>query len=170
VFVDESGSNIAMAREYGWAPQGQRAHDDRPFGWGNNVSMVGALGLTGLRTLMTLDGAVDGASFVSFASHFLAPQLRPGDIVLMDNLSAHKVKGVREAIEAAGATLHYLPRYSPDFNPIELCWSKLKACLRTAAARSREELDAAIAAAMACITASNAAGWFSHAGYFYQPA
>lgn len=165
MFVDESGCNIAMAREYARAPRGDRAHGAKPARWGNNVSLVGALGLDGLRTLMTLEGAVDGEAFVGFVQHFLVPKLRPGDVVWMDNLSVHKIQGVQEAIEGVGATLRYLPPYSPDLNPIERCWSKLKALLRSAAARTREALDAAIVAAMAAITARDAAGWFSHAGY-----
>jgi transposase len=169
VFIDESGSNTAMAREYGRAPSGERVEDDKPYNHGENVSLVGALGLGGLRTLMTLGGAVDGVAFVAFVRSFLAPTLRRGDIVLMDNLSVHKVSGVREAIEAAGATLRYLPPYSPDLNPIERCWSKLKALLRSAASRTREALDAAIAEAMEAITAADATGWFTHGGYFYQP-
>lgn len=159
-----------MAREYGRAPSGERVEDDKPYNHGENVSLVGALGLSGLRTLMTLGGAIDGVAFVAFVRIFLVPMLRPGDIVMMDNLSVHKVVGVREAIQAAGATLHYLPSYSPDLNPIERCWSKLKALLRSAGARTREALDSAIAEAMKAITAADAAGWFTHGGYFYQPA
>ncbi len=158
-----------MARQYGRAPAGERVEDDKPYNHGENVSLVGALGRGGLRTLMTLGGAVDGDAFVAFVRGFLVPTLRKGDIVLMDNLSVHKVKGVREAIETAGATLRYLPAYSPDLNPIERCWSKLKTLLRSAAARTREALDKAIAEAMEQITAADAAGWFLHGGYFYQP-
>ena len=155
---------------YGRAPSGQRVHGDKPYNHGDNVSMVGALGFTGLLTLMTMSGAIDGTAFVAFVRCFLAPLLRRGDIVVMDNLSVHKVAGVREAIEAVGATLYYLPAYSPDLNPIERCWSKIKALLRSAAARTREALEEAIAQAMAAVTAADAAAWFAHAGYFYQPA
>ena len=169
VFLDESGCNTAMAREYGRAPAGQRVHGDKPYNHGKNVSLVGALGLDGIRTVMTLDGAVDGVAFVVFVEKFLAPHLHPGDLVVMDNLSVHKVPGVMKAIVATGATLKYLPAYSPDLNPIERCWSKLKARLRTAAARTREALEVAIAEAMAAITPADARGWFAHAGYFYQP-
>jgi transposase len=165
VFVDESGCNIAMTRAYAWAREGTRAHGHVPKNWGDNVSMMGAIGLDGLRTLATLEGAVDSEAFGGFVGHFLAPVLHPGDIVLWDNLSVHKAAGAREAIEAVGAQLVWLPPYSPDFNPIEECWSKLKALLRSAAARTREELDKAIAKAMAAITAADAAGWFTHAGY-----
>lgn len=168
VFIDESGCNIAMSREYARAPVGERAQDDQPARWGDNVSLVGAIGICGLRTLMTLEGAVDGDAFLAFVQHFLVPQLRPGDIVVMDNLSVHKRCGIREAIEAVGAELRYLPPYSPDFNPIEECWSKLKSILRTIGARTRETLEAAIASAMLAVTATDAAGWFQHAGYRLQ--
>jgi transposase len=168
VFIDESGCNIAMAREYARSPIGERAQDDQPARWGDNVSLVGAIGVCGLRTLMTLNGAVDGEAFLAFVEHFLVPCLKPGDIVVMDNLSVHKTTGVREAIESAGAELRYLPPYSPDFNPIEECWSKLKSILRTLAARTRDALDAAIATAMSAVTSQDAVGWFEHSGYRLQ--
>ena len=165
VFIDESGCNIAMARDYARAPVGERAEDHVPSRWGDNVSLVGAIGLCGLRTLMTLNGPVDGEAFLAFVEHFLVPELCPGDIVLMDNLGVHKKEGVREAIEAAGAELRFLPAYSPDLNPIEECWSKLKSILRAVGARTRDALDRALQSAMAVITAEDSAGWFTHAGY-----
>jgi len=170
VFVDESGCNISMAREYAWAPVGQRAHGHVPKNWGGNVSMIGALGFDGLRTLGTLDGAVDGEAFGVFVERFLAPTLNRGDIVLWDNLSVHNVVAAKAAIDAAGAQLVWLPAYSPDLNHIEQCWSKLKSILRSAAARTREDLDAAISLAMGAITASDAAGWFKCSGYEAQSA
>jgi transposase len=168
VFLDESGCNIAMKREYARAPIGERAEDHKPASWGDNVSLVGAIGICGLRTLMTLNGALDGESFLAFVEHFLVPELKPGDVVVMDNLSVHKRVGIREAIEAAGAELCYLPPYSPDFNPIEKCWSKMKSTLRSIAARTRETLDDAVAVAMSAVTASDAAGWFAISGYHPQ--
>lgn len=165
VFVDESGSNIAMSREYGRSPRGQRVGGDRPMRWGDNVTMIGAIGINGLRTLMTVEGGTTGEVFLSFVKEFLAPTLQPGDVVVLDNLGSHKVDGVREAIEAVGAELLYLPPYSPDFNPIELCWSKLKAHLKKLGARTREGLDEGIAAAMAQILPSDSAAWFRHCGY-----
>lgn len=157
-----------MAREYGRAPAGERVHGDKPYDKGKNLSIVGALGLGGVRAAMTLEGAIDGPAFLTYVRTVLVPQLRPADIVVMDNLSVHKVKGVKEAIEAAGACLYYLPPYSPDLNPIERCWSKLKALLRAAAARTKEALESAITDAMSAISAKDAAGWFAHAGYFHQ--
>ena len=117
---------------------------------------------------MTLEGAFDGVAFQIYIDRLLIPTLKDGDIVFMDNLSVHKMSGVRKSIEEAGAILIYLPPYSPDLNPIELCWSKLKSLLRTAAARTRDAVDAAIAGAMNLITSANALAWFRHAGYWHQ--
>jgi transposase len=117
---------------------------------------------------MTVAGFVDGAAFLAFVQEVLVSQLRPGQVVVLDNLKAHKVAGVREAIEAVGARLLYLPPYSPDFSPIEECWSKIKAILRTKAARTLESLQQAITEAFAAITSQDAQGWFTHAGYCVQ--
>jgi transposase len=168
VFVDESGSNQAMARDYGRAPRGQRAPGAKPVQRGRHVTMVGALGLVGVVAAMMVEGFVDGAAFLAFVQEVLVPQLRPGQVVVLDNLKAHKAAGVREAIEAVGARLLYLPPYSPDFSPIEECWSKIKAILRTKAARTLEHLWQAITEAFAAITSQDAQGWFTHAGYRVQ--
>lgn len=165
VFIDEAGCNTGMARRYARSSQGRRAHGSQPFGWGPNVTMIGALSLEGLLTLMTITGGTTGEVFLAFVRQFLVPELRPGDVVVLDNLSAHKVVGVREAIQQAGAQVVYLPPYSPDFNPIEPCWSKVKTYLRARAARTREELEDAIAEAMDLVTSSDADGWFEHCGY-----
>jgi len=168
VFVDESGCNIAMARAYAWALEGSRALGHVPKNWGDNVSMMGAIGFDGLRTLTTLDGAVDGEAFGGFVDRFLAPKLNRGEIVLWDNLGVHRAPIAQKAIERVGAQLVWLPPYSHDLNPIEECWSKIKSLLRSAAARTREALELAIARAMAAITATDAAGWFAHSGYQAQ--
>ena len=168
VFLDESGSNAAMTREYARAPRGERAPGRKPFGWGDNITILGALRCNGLQTVMTVNGGTDTDVFLTFIRQLLVPSLRPGDIVILDNLSAHKVAGVREAIEAAGASLLYLPPYSCDFNPIELAWSKLKNILRSLEARTRDALDAAIAVAMKQISAADAIGWINHCGYSFQ--
>lgn len=165
VFVDESGSNQAMARDYGRAPRGQRALGAKPVHRGRHVTMVGALGLVGVVAAMMVEGFVDGATFLAFVQEVLVPQLQPGQVVVLDNLKAHKVAGVREAIEAVGARLLYLPPYSPDFSPIEECWSKIKAILRAKAARTLGHLWQAITEAFAAITSQDAQGWFTHAGY-----
>jgi len=159
-----------MTREYARAPSGERAPGRRPFRWGDNITMIGALTVAGLRTMMTVNGGTTGEVFLAFVRQLLVPTLRPGNIVLLDNLSSHKVPGVRESITAAGASVLYLPPYSYDFNPIELAWSKVKSLLRAAEARSRESLEAAVAAAMNSITSAQSIGWFKHCGFFFQAA
>jgi transposase len=164
-FVDESGVNLALTRLYGRAPTGERAVGSAPRNYGANVTLLGALGVTGLAALMTVEGATDGAVFRAFVEQVLCPTLAAGDIVVMDNLSVHKVAGIREAIEGCGAQLLYLPPYSPDLSPIEQCWSKLKTILRGVGARTREALETAITEAMERITGSDAIAWFAHCGY-----
>jgi transposase len=165
ICVDETGSHIDLARAYAWAPRGQRAYAAKPRNRGQALTLMGALGVNGLVATMTVAGGTDGEVFHSYGEQGLAPQLRPGNVVIMDNLKAHKVPGIREAIEAAHAPLRYLPAYSPDLSPIELCWSKVKAILRTRAARTREALELAWTAALASITTYDARHWFAHCGY-----
>jgi len=131
IFVDETGSHIDMARAYAWAPRGQRADAAKPRNRGRAVTLIGALGMSGLVATMTVDGSTDGEVFRSYVDQVLVPHLRPGQVVLMDNLKAPTVAGIRETIEAAHATLCYLPAYLPELSPIELCWSKVKTRLRT---------------------------------------
>jgi transposase len=164
VFVDETGVNIAMTRRYARAPKGARAHAATPVNKGKNVTVLGALSLTGITAAMTIEGSTDTPVFFTFVQKMLAPALRPGQIVILDNLSSHNVEGVKEAIESVGATLEYLPSYSPDLSPIEECWSKLKEHLRAKAARTRELLDQAITEAFDMVTPQNARGWFAHCG------
>src|SRR5512144_2046426 len=135
-FVDESGINLALTRLYGRAPRGQRAVGSTPINYGENISLIGALGFSGLEAPMMIAGAIDGDVFRVWIEQGLCPTLVTGDIVVMDNLQAHKVRGIREAIEGGGARLIYLPPYSPDLSPIEACWSKIKTALRAAAART----------------------------------
>jgi transposase len=170
VFLDESGSNAAMTREYARAPRGDRAPGRKPFGWGDNITILGALRTSGLKTVMTVNGGTDTDVFLIFVRKLLVPSLRRGDIVVLDNLSAHKVAGVREAIEGAGASVLYLPPYSCDLNPIELAWSKLKGILRSLEARTRDALDAAIAVAMKAVSRADARAWIRHCGYSFQRA
>lgn len=165
IFVDESGCNIAMTRRYGRARRGMRVHDSVPKNFGRNVTILGALSCTGLVAVMSVEGATDAAVFRAYVEQVLVPTLAAGDIVVMDNLSSHKVSGIREAIEGAGADLLYLPPYSPDYSPIENCWSKLKANLRKTKARTRESLDEALKHAIESITATDAEHWFKHCGY-----
>lgn len=136
-----------------------------PQNYGENVTMLAAIGLGGVSAPMTLNGAVDGDAFLIYVREVLCPTLRAGDIVVMDNLGAHRVAGVQEAIEAKGARAEYLPPYSPDYNPIEKCWSKVKTYLRKAKARTREALEAALKEALLQITEADARAWFIHCGY-----
>ena len=165
VFIDEAGSHVAMTREYARAPRGERAHGALPRNAGTVTTMIGALDLWGVRAMMTIEGATDAEAFETFVERLLAPKLHPGDIVVLDNVGAHRTERVRELIRAAGATVLYLPPYSPDLNPIELCWSKLKALLREFGARTKDALNAAICRAMDLIDRHDAAGWFRHCGY-----
>jgi transposase len=165
VFIDEAASHIAMTRGYARAPRGERAHGSVPRNAGTVTTMIGALDLWGVRAMMTVEGATDAEVFETFVERILAKKLHPGDIVVLDNVGAHRTERVRELLWATGATVLYLPPYSPDMNPIELCWSKLKGLLREFGARSRDALDVAIRRAMDLIDRHDAAGWFRHCGY-----
>jgi transposase len=167
-FIDESSVNLAMTRLYGRAPAGQRVVGSVPRNYGPNVTMLGALSVQGLQALMTVDGATDAEVFRTYVKQVLGPTLRPGDIVVMDNLRAHKAVGVQQAMARRGARLLYLPPYSPDLSPIEPCWSKVKTALRKAKARTRAALDTAIAGVMVAVSRADARGWFKHCGYPLQ--
>ena len=132
---------------------------------GENVSTIGAMGLDGVRAALSLSGVVDGETLAFFATEILAPRLNPGEIVLMDNCPIHKVDEVSEAIEAAGASVWFIPAYSPDLNPIENCWSKVKSVLRSIKARTLEELLDALVEEFASITLEDISAWFIHCGY-----
>jgi transposase len=164
-FIDESGSNLALTRLFGRAAPGVRVAEGVPQNYGENVTLLAAIGLSGISAPMTVNGAVDGEVFLTYVREVLCPTLSEGDIVVMDNLGAHRVAGIKEAIEAKGARLEYLPPYSPDLNPIEKCWSKIKTFLRKAKARTREALEAALQEALLQITEADARAWFAHCGY-----
>ncbi|WP_232429364.1 IS630 family transposase [Noviherbaspirillum autotrophicum] len=164
-FVDESGLNIAMSRRYGRAERGRRVHDAVPKNFGRNVTILGMLSWYGMHAVMTVEGATDAAVFRAYVGQVLAPTLRPGDVVVMDNLSAHKIQDIEAMITATGAELVYLPPYSPDWSPIEPCWSKIKTRLRGMKARTREALDMALTKVINKISNSDARGWFAHCGY-----
>ncbi len=168
VFIDEAGSHVAMTRDHAWAPRGQTVTEAVPRNRGAVTTMLGALGITGLLAIMTIEGGTDADVFYAFVDQVLGPKLKPGDIVVLDNVGAHKPTVIRKRIEAAGAALLFLPPYSPDLNPIEECWSKLKAGLKSFAARTRDDLDFAICEWMRHITPKDASGWFRHAGYACQ--
>lgn len=165
VFLDESGSNIALTRLYARAPKGKRARGSLPRNRGKNVTVISCLNFDGLGESLILDGAVNSELFELYIEHILAPSLKPGQIVIMDNLSIHKRQKVRELIEARGCQVLFLPPYSPDFSPIEEAFSKIKAILRKIGARTREALQEALEYALTTVSASDAAGWFRHCGY-----
>ncbi len=154
-----------MVRLYGRAPRGRRLKASAPFGHWMTTTFVGALRCDQITARCVLDRPMNGASFLAYVEHFLAPTLRRGDVVVMDNLGSHKVAGVREAIARAGATLRYLPVYSPDFNPIEQAFAKLKALLRKAAARTFETLVNAIAQALATFKPQECANYIANSGH-----
>jgi transposase len=157
-----------MTRLYARSVAGQRIHEATPGGHWKIMTILGAMSLRGMIATMTIEEATDGDIFLAYVEQVLAPGLRPGDVVVMDNLGAHKVSGVREAIEKAQAELVYLPPYSPDLNPIEKAWAKLKQLLRTAKARTTDALEQAIAEALKLISADNARAWFKHCEYGLQ--
>jgi transposase len=165
VFVDESGVTRSMTRRYGRAPQGERVYGSVPLGHWEVTTLIGALALDGVRASFTVDAAAAADVFHVFVEQALAPTLRSGDVVIWDNLPAHKAPELKTILESAQATLLPLPPYSPDFNPIEQCWSKVKEFLRAAEARTSEALEQAIAQAFARVTAIDARGWFQHCGY-----
>lgn len=165
IFIDESGLSTKMARLRGWAPKGERCRAAIPHGHWKTITFVGGLTLAGIVAPMLLDGPMDGECFLAWVEQMLAPILRPGDLVVIDNLPAHKVAGVRAAIESQEAKLLYLPPYSPDFNPIENAFAKLKAYVRKAAARTFEALEIAAADALKQFRPDECANFFAHAGY-----
>ena len=158
-----------MTRLYARCLGGPRIHEATPGSHWKILTILGAMSTRGMIATMTIEEATDTDIFLAYLDHVLCPQLRPGDLVVMDNLSSHKVKGVRQRIEAAGAELLYLPPYSPDLNPIEKAWSKLKLLLRSAKARTRDVLDQAITDLLPEITADNAKAWFRFCGYGVHP-
>jgi transposase len=165
VFVDECGTHASMTRRRARAPRGTRAVGAVPRNRGPVTTLLTGLRLTGMAPAMTVEGGTDTAVFATYLEHFLLPVLHPGQIVVVDNVGAHKPDRIRALVEAAGCRLVFLPAYSPDLSPVEEAFSKLKALIRAAAARTRAALDAAIAVALAAVTAADAAGWFAHAGY-----
>ena len=165
VFVDESGANTQMTRRCGRSPVGQRLVCRRPHGHYQATTMIAAVRLKGPQAPWLFNGAMDGKLFLAWVRQGLAGCLQPADVVVMDNLATHKVAGVREAIEGAGARLEYLPPYSPDFNPIEPMWSKVKQGLKSREPRNARQLSKAAGAAFAAVTPTDCQGFFLHAGY-----
>ena len=169
VFVDETGSHIAMTPLYAYAPRGQRAIGKVPRNYGESMTLIASLSLQGMGEALMLDGAANAAALEVYVEQLLAPSLKPRQIVILDNLSIHRGPRVRAAIEARGCRLLFLPAYSPDLSPIEEAFSKLKAFLRRVGARTPESLQEAIGQALLTITADDAFGWFTHCGYCSDP-
>lgn len=165
VFIDETGASTKMARLRGRARRGERCRSPVPHGHWKTTTFTGALRSTGMTAPMVLDGPMNGEFFRAYVEQVLAPTLQPGDIVIMDNLAAHKNSAIRDAIEATGAQLRYLPPYSPDLNPIENAFSKLKAILRKASARTLDDLWDAIREALPSFSPQECANYFNAAGY-----
>lgn len=164
-FIDEFGANMGMTRLFGRAAPGQRVVEATPGYSGAHYTVVACLGWYGIRAPWVLEGAMNTLGFETYVDVVLCPTLRKGDMVLLDNLSAHKSTYIEQRIEGRGAQLIFLPPYSPDLNPIELCWSKVKTALRTAKARSFDALLSALAQALRLIRTSDIRAWFAHCGY-----
>jgi transposase len=169
VFIDEMGTNLGFTRLYGRAAPGTRVLEQVPGDRGGNVSTIGALALDGMRTGLSVPGAIDGETMLFFVEELLAPTLKRGAIVVMDNNPIHKLDEIEDAIEAVGAWVLFLPTYSPDLNPIENCWSKVKARLRALKPRTLPALLDALVTAFASITEHDILGWFGHCGYRVAP-
>ena len=165
VFVDETGATTALTRLYGWGPKGERLIDAVPAGHWKTTTFVAGLRHNGVIAPFVLDGPMTGEVFRAYVEQMLAPAISPGDVVVMDNLPAHKVAGVKEAITAAGASVLYLPRYSPDLNPIEQLFAKLKALLRKAAVRTRDALWDAIGTLLDAFTPAECQNYLANSGY-----
>lgn len=158
-----------MTRLRGRAPRGERVTESVPRNYGPQTSLIGTLSLTGITAVMTLEGAVDTDAFNAYLEQVLRPTIKSGDVLVLDNLSAHHASRIEEVAEECGAEVIWLSPYSPDFSPIEMMWSKIKSAMRAAKARTREELERAFQAALELVTESDCLGWFSHCGYQVTP-
>jgi transposase len=165
VFVDESGTHTSMDRPRSRAPKGERAYGKVPRNRGKSTALIASMSLHGMGESMCVRGATDAKAFEVYVEHFLAPTLSEGQVVVLDSLGAHRPKRIRELIEQRGAELAFLPTYSPDLNPIEEAFSKIKNTLRKLGARTHEALLGAMAQALSTVTPQDAAGWFDHCGY-----
>ena len=165
VFVDEMGTNTSLSPVYAWAPKGQRACWSVPRNRGANTTLLSSMGFEGMGSSLTVEGSTTSVVFETCVERVLAPRLRPGQVVVMDNLSAHKGERIRELLEERGCELVYLPSYSPDLNPIEEAFSKIKGLVRKAEARTKEALMEAIGSALSAVTSGDARSFFEHSGY-----
>jgi transposase len=165
LFVDEMGTNTSLSPRYAYSPKGKRAYAQVPRNRGANTTLLASMSLEGMGPCLAVEGATTTTVFETYVEKILAPSLRGGQIVVLDNLGAHKSERVRELIEARGCQLLFLPPYSPDFNPIEEAFSKIKGALRKAGARTREALIEALGVAISAVTTRDARGFFEHSGY-----
>jgi transposase len=165
VFVDEMGTNVSLSPTYAWSRKGERAFGSAPRNWGKNVTLLASITAGGLGPCLAIEGATTREVFEAYLERVLAPSLKPGQMVVMDNLSAHKGGRVKEIIEGRGCEVLYLPPYSPDFNPIEQAFSKVKGLLRRAQARTRQALIEAMGEALSAVSARDVRGFFGHCGY-----
>jgi transposase len=166
VFLDENGINTGLTRLYGRGEVGQRVVDYVPDTRWESLTILSSLRMDGSTEALVFEGALNGEMFAAYMEKCLAPTLKAGDIVIMDNLSSHKVQGLEEIVKKCGAQIEYLPPYSPDFNPVENMWSKVKANLRQMKKRCKETLFEAVGAALRSVTTQDAQGWFKHCGYW----
>lgn len=164
-FIDEAGINLALTRLYGGAPAGERVLERVPRNYGEQTSLISSLSLAGVEATMSIPGAVDTLVFDAYVERVLRPTIRAGDVIVLDNLTAHRASRIEQVAAECGATVIWLSPYSPDFSPIEMMWSKVKAYMRAAKARTREELEKALVAALELITESDCFAWFTHCGY-----
>lgn len=164
-FVEESGSHLSLTRRYGRAPAGERVTENVPRNYGSQTSIISAVGLSGASATLRVEGAVDTLDFNIYVEQVLRPRIEAGDILVLDNLSAHRASCLESVAARCAAMVIWLPPYSPDFSPIELMWSKIKTALRAAKARTREEPEQALAAALELVTPEDCEGWFRHCGY-----
>ena len=165
VFTDETGFHLALTRAYGRATRGRRVNQSVPRNHGKAVTLIGSLGLRGLLAPLSIEGAIDTVVFDSYVRHALVAQLRPKDILLLDNLPVHQASQVEQAVVAVKAQVLWLPAYSPDFSPIENCWSKVKTLVRGRQPRTPKELNTALREALKAVTLDDIDGWFRHCGY-----
>ena len=165
IFFDESGVNLSMARRYGRGYRGARVEGYVPKNWGESVTLIAGIGHRGLMAPLILNGSMTGDAFEAYIEQAVVPHIGPGDVLVWDNLGAHRRARVRDLVEMAGASILFLPPYSPDLNPIELAWSKLKTLLRGSVARSPEALESAVADAFSSITREDILHWMQHCGY-----
>ena len=166
VFVDEMGTNTSLAPLYAWSRRGERAFASVPRNWGSNVTLLASMSAEGMGACLAVEGSTTREVFEAYLEHVLAPSLKPGQVVVMDNLTAHKGERVKELIEGRGCELIYLPPYSPDFNPIEEAFSKITGFLRRIGARTKEALVKAIGEALDAVTPKDARDFFAHSGYY----